>query len=107
SKPTVFFSDGILDALLEQKPVAPALFWHKQLSYPADGRARAIFDNQFKRHIIESNSDLVVVDGPETWMGTQYKEFSWLAGCLRHDQSRVIGKFSLIPLNVACVHSAQ
>lgn len=105
SNPTVFFSDGILDALLGQKPITPALFWHKKLSYPARGHARALFDNQFKRAIVDGQSDLVVVDGSRTWMGSSYSEFSWLAGCLLFGQSRSIGKFSLIPLDITCVRS--
>lgn len=103
--PAVIFSDGVIDALVDRNPVAPALFWHKQLAYPVDGRARELFDDQFKRRIVEAGSDLLVVDGPQTFMATRYTEFPWLVGCLQVDRSRAIGKFSLIPLDPACVKS--
>lgn len=100
----VLFSDAlILHALRGQKPVAPALFWHKKLSYPADGPDRALFDRQFRHRIVAAGSDLVVVDGERTWMGTRYTEFPWLSACLRVEEQQAIGKFLLIPLEVACV----
>ena len=100
----VLFSDAlILHALRGQKPVAPALFWHKKLSYPADGPDRALFDRQFRHRIVAAGSDLVVVDGERTWMGTRYTEFPWLSACLRVEEQQAIGKFLLIPLDVACV----
>ncbi len=106
SRPAVIFSDGIVDALVDRNPVAPALFWHKPLAYPADGPARALFDEQFKRRIVEAGSDLLVVDGPQTFMATRYTEFPWLAGCLQVDRAQAIGRFSLIPLDPACVKAS-
>lgn len=105
SRPAVIFSDGIIDALVDRNPVTPALFWHRQLAYPADGRPRALFDDQFRRRIIEAGSDLLVADGAHTFMATRYVDFPWLASCLQVDRSQAIGKFSLIPLDLACVKS--
>jgi hypothetical protein len=36
-------------------------------------------------------------------MGTRYTEFPWLSACLRVEEQQAIGKFLLIPLDVACV----
>ena len=104
SRPALFLSDSVLDPLVGQAPVAPALFWHAVLSFPVDGRAREIFNRQFKYDIIKSGSDLLVLDGARTWMGVKIQDFPWLDACLRTDQMRSIGRFSLIPLDVACVH---
>lgn len=104
SRPALFLSDSVLDPLVGQAPVAPALFWHAVLSFPVDGRAREIFNRQFKYDIIKSGSDLLVLDGARTWMGVKIQDFPWLDACLRTDQTRSIGRFSLIPLDVACVH---
>jgi hypothetical protein len=103
SRPALFLSDSVLDPLVGQAPVAPALFWHAVLSFPVEGRAREIFDRQFKYDIIKSGSDLVVLDGAQTFMGIKIQDFPWLDACLRTDQARSIGGFSLIPLDVACV----
>jgi hypothetical protein len=106
SGPTVFLSDSMLDPLIGQKPVAPALFWHSKLSFPVEGRARELFDRQFKRDILESGSDLIVLDGTETWMNVKIQDFPWLNACLRKDQTRQIGRFSLVPLDVTCVQTS-
>jgi hypothetical protein len=106
SGPTVFLSDSMLDPLIGQKPVAPALFWVPKLSFPVKGPARELFDRQFKRDILESGSDLIVLDGTETLMNVKIQDFHWLNACLRKDQTRQIGKFSLVPLDVTCVQSS-
>ena len=101
--PPVILSDSILYPLIGRTPVPPALFWHRGLSFPADGRARDAFDARFRRNILAAGSNLMVVDGPRTWMSVQLEEFPWLVRCLREDRRREIGRFSLIPLDRDCL----
>jgi hypothetical protein len=105
--PAVIISDSVLEPLIGQYPVAPALFWAEIVGYPAsDSPARAMFDNQFERAIVTAHSDLVVMDGLKTWMGTKLDSFPWLKACLKLDQGSVIGKFSLTPLDIECVRAS-
>ena len=76
SRPALFLSDSVLDPIVGQAPVAPALFWHAVLSFPVDGRAREIFNRQFKYDIIKSGSDLVVLDGARTGWVSRSKIFA-------------------------------
>jgi hypothetical protein len=95
----VVFSDAlIVHALAGLDPVAPTLFWHRGLSYPEAGTERADFDAVFKQRIVDKDARLILVDGEQTWMGTQYAEFPWLAACLQPQEKLTIGKFTLIPL---------
>jgi hypothetical protein len=105
--PAVIISDSVLEPLIGQYPVAPALFWAEIVSYPASGSpARAMFDNQFKRAIVTAHSDLVVMDGPYTWMGTNVDSFPWLNACLRRNEGSTVGKFSLMPLDIECIRAS-
>jgi hypothetical protein len=107
STPAVIISDSVLEPLIGQYPVAPALFWAEIVSYPASGSpARAMFDNQFKRAIVTAHSDLVVMDGPYTWMGTNVDSFPWLNACLRRNEGSTVGKFSLMPLDIECIRAS-
>lgn len=99
----VILSDSILYPLIARTPVPPALFWHRGLSFPADGRARDAFDAQFRRNILAAGSDLVVMDGPRTWMSVRLDDFPWLTRCLHEDRRREIGRFLLIPLDRDCL----
>jgi len=101
--PPVIVSDSVLYPLIGRAPVPPALFWHRTLSFPADGPARAAFDARFRRDILAAGSDLVVMDGPRTWMAVRLATFPWLEACLRPDGRREIGRFSLIPLDRDCL----
>ena len=101
--PPVIVSDSVLYPLIGRAPVPPALFWHRDLSFPATGAARDAFDARFRGDILRSGSDLVVMDGPRTWMHVRLSEFPWLVTCLRLDGTREIGRFSLIPLDRACL----
>jgi hypothetical protein len=107
STPAVIISDSVLEPLIGQNPVAPLLFWTEIVCYPAsDSPARAIFDDQFKKAIVATHSDLVVMDGPQTWAGTKLDSFPWLNACLRRNEGSKIGKFSLIPLDIECVRAS-
>jgi hypothetical protein len=99
----VIVSDSILYPLTGRAPVPPALFWHRKLSFPADGPAREAFDRLFRASIVKAGSDLVVMDGPYTWMFVALDEFPWLKRCLKSDGVQKIGRFSLIPLDPDCV----
>lgn len=101
--PPVIVSDSVLYPLIGRRPVPPALFWHRGLSFPADGPGRAAFDARFRRDILAAGSDLVVMDGPRTWMSVRLDEFPWLVRCLREDGRREIGRFALVPLDRACL----
>jgi len=101
--PAVVVSDSVLYPLIGRRPVPPALFWHRGLSFPADGPGRAAFDARFRRDILAAGSDLVVMDGPRTWMSVRLDEFPWLVRCLREDGRREIGRFALVPLDRACL----
>jgi hypothetical protein len=103
SRGTVLLSDSIIDPLIDRKTIAPALFWDPNLAFPVNGRARDIFDHQFKRNILESSSDLIVLD--ETFTGVSVQDFPWLNACLRNGQTRKIGGFSLVPLDLDCIRS--
>lgn len=101
--PPVIVSDSVLYPLIGRAPVPPALFWHRTLSFPSVGPARDAFDARFRRNILAAGSDLVVMDGPRTWMAVRLAEFPWLVECLRPEGAREIGRFSLIPLDRDCL----
>ena len=107
STPAVVISDSVLEPLIGQYPVASPLCWVEIVCYPAsDSPARAVFDNQFKRAIVAAHSDLVVMDGVQTWMGTKLDSFPWLNACLRRNEGSTIGKFSLMPLDIECIRAS-
>jgi hypothetical protein len=106
STPALIISDSVLEPLAGQKPVAPTLSWEEIASYPGiDSPARSEFDKQFKRALVDAKSDLVVMDGPRTWMGTTLDSFPWLRACIKTDQPSMIGRFSLMQLDLECVRS--
>src|SRR5262249_19651976 len=84
STPAVVISDSILEPLIGQNPLAPPLCWVEIVCFPASNSpARPMFDNQFKRAIVAAHSDLLIMDGVQTWAGTKLDSFPWLNACLR------------------------